>query len=279
MNKPLVSVIIPNYNGSKYLESTIISITKQSYENWELLIVDDCSTDKSLEIINKWVAKIPEKIFCYQLIENSGGPATPRNHALEKAKGAFVAFIDSDDIWHPSKLETQINIMIKYDYNFTFTKICEFTDETTLAPLISRPLTISTESIEVKQISLNQMFKKNRIRSGSTSLIKKDLLDRSSVKFNTDKSYIAVEDYLFWLDTLSKTGEYCFKIEKELTFYRLSEESISRGKIKMAKKIFRLLANYPGVSKLGAVYYFITYISLSFITKLSNQKCSALIRY
>ena len=103
----LVTVVTPCYNSEKFIASSINSVLSQTYSNWEMIIVDDCSTDKSVEIIES-IIKSHSKIKLVKLLKNTG-VAQAKNTALNIANGRFVAFIDSDDIWHPTKLEKQIS--------------------------------------------------------------------------------------------------------------------------------------------------------------------------
>ena len=113
----LVSIIMPNYNSAKYVRDTINSVINQTYPNWELLFVDDCSTDDSVEIVRSFG---DERIIILKNEKNSGA-AVSRNYALREAKGKWIAFLDSDDQWHPEKLERQISFMIENGYDFTYT--------------------------------------------------------------------------------------------------------------------------------------------------------------
>ena len=106
-----VSVIMPVYNAAKYLETSLLSIINQTYKDWELVLVDDCSTDSSPEIIAKFQSQNPNII--YHRLEQNQGAAVARNTALNIAKGRFVAFLDSDDVWEPQKLECQMAFMIQ----------------------------------------------------------------------------------------------------------------------------------------------------------------------
>ena len=113
----LVSIIMPNYNSEKYLKNTISSVINQTYQNWELLFVDDCSTDNSLAVVRFFK---DERIKIFQNATNSGA-AISRNYALRMARGKWIAFLDSDDLWAPEKLEKQIAFMIEKNYAFTYT--------------------------------------------------------------------------------------------------------------------------------------------------------------
>lgn len=113
----LVSIIMPSYNTAPYIKETIESVLAQSYRNWELLIVDDCSGDNTDEIINLFH---DPRIQYFKNDQNSGA-AVSRNRALREAKGRFIAFLDSDDLWMPQKLEKQIMFMEKNGYAFSYT--------------------------------------------------------------------------------------------------------------------------------------------------------------
>ena len=115
----LVSIITPSYNSEEFITNTILSVKAQTYENWEMIIVDDVSSDNSLKIINSFI-KNDKRIKLYELSENSGA-GIARNKAIQLSKGDFIAFLDSDDLWIPNKLELQINFMIDNNYNFTHT--------------------------------------------------------------------------------------------------------------------------------------------------------------
>ena len=114
-----VSVITASYNCAKFIEESIKSVLNQSYEDLELIIVDDCSTDNTEEIVNKYI-KQDSRIKFYKLDKNSGA-AVVRNKGLEVAKGRFIAFLDSDDIWDKEKLKKKINFMKDNNYGFSFT--------------------------------------------------------------------------------------------------------------------------------------------------------------
>ena len=106
---PKISIIIPTYNGSRFINRAISSVLNQTYTDWELLIIDDNSTDNTAELVNEF-AKQDQRIKLYKTSQNSGGPALPKNIGLENAKGEYVAFLDHDDEWLPEKLEKQLKI-------------------------------------------------------------------------------------------------------------------------------------------------------------------------
>ena len=122
----LVSIIVPVYNSEKFINDTIQTVKEQMYKNWELLLVNDCSTDNSENIIKKYVKK-DNRIKLINLEKNSGA-AIARNTGIESAKGKYIAFLDADDLWKNEKLEKQIKFMEENNYDFTFTGY-EFADE------------------------------------------------------------------------------------------------------------------------------------------------------
>ena len=119
MNEELVSIIMPSYNTAKYIAESIKSVQAQTYKNWELLIVDDCSSDDTDDVVRPFLS---DERIKYLKNEKNSGAALTRNKALREAKGKWIAFLDSDDLWHPNKLEKQIEFMVKND----FIQIIEF---------------------------------------------------------------------------------------------------------------------------------------------------------
>lgn len=124
---PLVSVITPCYNGANYIAACIESVLAQTLVNWEMLIVDDCSTDNSAEIILSYVKKTRE--FVFQTNKPSGSPAIPRNIAIDNAKGHYFAFLDCDDLWLPRKLEEQYSYAEANNYLFVYSNYEKITSE------------------------------------------------------------------------------------------------------------------------------------------------------
>lgn len=119
----LVSIIMPNWNCGKFVGETIHSVQSQSYQNWELVIIDDCSQDSSFDVI-KTFAKDDKRIKLLQSKKNCGA-AECRNYALREAKGKWIAFLDSDDLWAPYKLEKQLEFMDTNSYDYSYTRYCE----------------------------------------------------------------------------------------------------------------------------------------------------------
>ena len=119
MSSALVTIVTPLYNSINYIEESVQSVVNQTYENWEMILVDDCSSDGSLELINK-IAKIEKRLKIIQNKENQGSGIS-RNKAIKLAKGKYIAFLDSDDLWHKDKLKIQIDLMEKNNWSFSHT--------------------------------------------------------------------------------------------------------------------------------------------------------------
>ena len=117
-NKEKVSIIMPTYKCGRFIEESIRSVQSQTYQNWELIVVDDCSGDDTIGIVTK-IKQFDDRISLYQNASNSGAAVT-RNNALKSAKGRWIAFLDSDDLWEPTKLEKQIRFMEENGYAFTY---------------------------------------------------------------------------------------------------------------------------------------------------------------
>lgn len=125
---PKISIVTPSYNAEGLIGSTIESVIRQSFSDWEMLIVDDCSNDGTREVVSEWSEK-DSRIRLISLPENFGGPAGPRNVGVREAKGQYVAFLDADDIWHPSKLALQLQLAEKHRADFVCSEMIDFIDE------------------------------------------------------------------------------------------------------------------------------------------------------
>ncbi len=127
MTSGLVSIITPSWNCAAFIAETIRSIQSQTYTNWELLFQDDCSTDNTKELVAQFAEK--DSRIKYECNPQNSGAAITRNNALRRAKGKWIAFLDSDDLWTPDKLEKQIKFMVENDYYFSYTNYCEINEQ------------------------------------------------------------------------------------------------------------------------------------------------------
>ncbi|AQS93255.1 glycosyl transferase [Polaribacter sp. BM10] len=233
----LVSIITPSYNSSAFISKTIISVLNQTYKNWEMIIVDDCSTDGSNKLIESFIAK-DSRIMLHKLAKNSG-TAIARNTAIDIANGEFIAFLDSDDIWLPNKLELQIEFMIQNNYNFTHTSYSTIneTSEKPIKNFICRPT-----------LNYKNMLYSNRIGC-LTVIYNANKLGKIYMP-NVRKR----QDYALWLKIL-KIEEHAFGIPEILAHYRLRNQSISNNKFEMLKWNFYLFKNIEKMSYVKSFFY------------------------
>lgn len=241
MKKNLVSIITPMYNSEKFIESTIKSVIEQTYQDWEMIIVDDCSTDNSPDIVKSYVEQ--DERIKYIRNKSNLGVSSARNLALENANGQFLAFLDSDDIWTSTKLETQINFMIQNDYVITFTSY-ELMDEN------NKPLN--------KVISVPRDVDYHRLLKGNVLGCLTVVIDKSKLDFDIRMSGVRHEDYVLWLSILKK-GHTAHGINEVLALYRKSSNSLSSNKIKAAKWTWNIYRNVEKIPLPKAIYYFINY--------------------
>lgn len=217
-----VSIIMPNYNCEKFIEETINSVLAQTYENWELLIVDDCSTDRSAEIIRNY-CKNDDRIKLFIQKNNLGGAAA-RNRALREATGKWIAFLDSDDLWLPKKLEKQLAFMAENGYRFSYTAY-EHVDEKgdPLGLLVTGP----------KKVTKRKMFR--YCYPGCLTVI----YDSSEIGVVQipDEIGTGENDYAMWLKVCKKYT--CRYLAETLSLYRVRENSMSHK-----SSLFKLIGNH-----------------------------------
>lgn len=240
MNKPLVSIITPVYNAVLFLDETLKSVLAQSYSNWELILIDDASTDQSFAQMQNWANKEP-RIKVLQQPENLG-VAAARNVGLQKAVGKYIAFLDSDDCWDRDKLEVQVNFM-------EIQKIA--LSHTAYRKIDSRGMVI-TPRIKVDQhVNYVQLLKHNQI-GFLTAMYNQEQIGKVFFKS------IGHEDFAFWLQIL-KSGQISYGIDSVLASYRVHPNSISHHKLKAASFTWTIYRQVEKFSYLQSLYYFIHY--------------------
>lgn len=239
----LISIVVPVYNAEKYLEETIKSIFLQGYPELEVILVDDCSTDGSADIIRRNQELYPN-VYYHKLDVNSG-VAIARNTAIELAKGRFVAFVDSDDIWKPGKLEKQLSLFNEHPgCPFTYTAI-DYIDENGKLLKNKRSL---RESVTYNYVLRNTMI--------ATSTV---IIDRNVVPDVVMPNRRSAEDYSLWLSLLKKYGP-AYGINEALTSYRISSTSISSNRKKEVKYFYAVQTQDLGINKLYATFNTVCYI-------------------
>lgn len=238
----LVTIITPSYNSEKFIGEAIQSVLNQSYENWEMIIVDDDSTDNSIKKI-KYYSNSDNRVN-YFVLKNNQGAAIARNTALSKANGRFIAFLDSDDKWESNKLELQIAFMINNNIPISFTSY-QLVDET--GKKLNKTIN-SVRSIDYKG------YLKNTIIGMSTAMIDTNLVNKFQFKNLRTR-----QDTYLWISLL-KRGHKAFGIKRVLASYRIRDDSISANKFKAIKRVWFLYYRLERLGLLKSIYYFTLYI-------------------
>lgn len=217
----LVSIIMPSYNTGRFIEETIETVLAQSYSNWELIIVDDCSDDNTNEVVEQYLAD--ERIHYIKNNTNSGA-AVSRNRALREAKGRWIAFLDSDDLWEPLKLEKQIYFMEARGCSFSYTNYIEIDEQSkTAGKRVTGP----------KKITKHRMY--NYCWMGCLTV----MYDASVVGVIQINDIKKNNDYAMWLKICKKVN--CYLLDETLARYRKRDGSISNhGYLRLVKWHYKL---------------------------------------
>ena len=241
-----VSIITPLYNAERFITETIESVLQQTDKNWEWIIVNDCSTDRSVEIVESYITKDP-RIQLINLKKNSG-TGVAKNIALNSAKGNYISFIDSDDCWLPNKLETQLHFMQENNYPISFTSY-EIIDQN------GKQLNRVISSVE----SLTQHeYLKNTIIGFSTSMVDKTKTGPFGIIDLRSR-----EDTHLWIDLLGR-GIKAYGIDKVLVKYRVHDNSITTNKFKAISQTWDLYYNVEKFGFLKSANYFLHYVFNAF---------------
>ena len=207
-NCGLVSIIMPSYNTASYIAQSIESVLAQTYPHWELIIVDDCSTDDTDEAVAKYLS---DSRIVYLKNETNSGAAISRNYALREAKGKWIAFLDSDDLWHPEKLEKQVSFMVNTGHKFTYTDYKIQLNGEWLPYIYTGPSVVNKRKM-------------------------KDYCYFSTITVMYDREYVGLiqiapvkknNDYAMWLKIIEKSN--CYRLPECLSYYIKHDGSISSG--------------------------------------------------
>ena len=230
-NQPLVSIIIPMYNAEKYIAETIESVVNQTYKNWELIVVDDCSTDSGRDIVREYIKK-DKRIKLIESETNFGGPARPRNIGIDNAKGEYIAFLDADDVWLSEKLQIQIEILM-YNREYDIIDANAYTIDKNSKKIDSLKIKKIYNILKYFMDDINILILSNYININTTLIRNKNI-----IKFEEDKNLIAIEDWFFWINNLMN-GKKIYIYNKYLIHYRILDNSISnRSTDKQYRKIY-----------------------------------------
>ncbi len=230
MEEDLISIIMPTYNCAKFIEETIKSIQAQTYNSWELIIVDDCSTDNTKEIVERYIKS--DTRIKYNCLEKNSGAAVARTTAMNLANGEYMAFCDSDDIWTNNKLEKQLAFMKKNNYYFTCT---------------------AYEQIDENSNSLGKIIKPKE-KCNYNRLLLDCPVGNSTVMYNVKEmgkfevpNIRKRNDDALWLQMLKKE-KYIYGMPDVLMKYRIRKNSISSNKFKVIKYHWILYRNVEHLS-------------------------------
>ena len=240
MVMPLISIIMPAFNASRTIVQAIKSVQAQTFRQWEILIVDDCSSDDTCIIVEGYAASDGRIRLLRQ--SANGGPARARNVAIQKAIGRYFAFLDSDDYWLPEKLKLQLLFMLSNNVALSYSLYRRFTDDRMrLGPLVKLPLSFTYSDL-LKNTGIGCL----------TAMVDTKLT--GYIEFPV----IPHEDYALWLDILRR-GFVAQGLMVDLGRYRVSKTSISGNKVKSALWVWNIYRNVEKLSFLRAVWYLFHY--------------------
>jgi glycosyltransferase involved in cell wall biosynthesis len=252
----LVSIITPNYNCAKFILQTIESVLNQTYQNWEMLIIDDCSTDGSYEIALKYAGK-DSRIHVFRMGKNSG-TAICRNKAIDLSRGEYLAFLDSDDIWLPRKLERQLQFMQENNCDFSFTEY-EHIDENGMA--------LGTRARIIKKLTYKKMLL-HCFPGCLTVVYRQDIKEKiycDDIKKNND--------HALFLRVLKKCKN-ARGLPELLAFYRIRKDSISRKKLQMVKPYITVLHEFEHVNIVYSYFCLFTHVIIKYFFKYTKTRDS-----
>ncbi|MBK5442704.1 glycosyltransferase family 2 protein [Peribacillus sp. TH24] len=237
----LVSIIMPAYNCEKFIKDAINSVIKQTYQSWELIVIDDGSRDNSVGIV-KELLNNDDRIRLYINEKNQGVSAT-RNRAISLAAGDWIAFLDSDDMWERTKLEKQVTFAKKNNAEFLFTGSSYINEDGNYYQGI----------FDVPKKVTYKKLRTHNVISCSSVLIKKRFF--GSIKMEKDDMH---EDYAVWLRIL-RTGVCAYGVNEPLLIYRISRTSKSGNKIKTIKMTYKVF-RFIGINPFGSAYFMLKHI-------------------
>lgn len=236
-----ISIIMPVYNCERFVGQAIESIKRQTLKNWQLIIVNDGSTDESISEINKAILNCNEQVVLINLKENLG-VANARNIALKEADGRYIAYLDSDDIWKDNKLEKQLKFMQENNVVFSYTNYSRITEKGEFIKEVKTP-----EKVEYKELL------RNTIMLTSTIMLDTKYIEKKDLKMPNMKRS---EDTQTWLNILKKNFT-AYGLCDNLTEYRNRKGSTSSYRIDGLKKIWNVYRNYQKIGRIKSTYYIV----------------------
>ncbi|MBP0902850.1 glycosyltransferase family 2 protein [Mariniflexile gromovii] len=248
--KPLVSIITPMFNSEAFISETINSVINQTYKNWELLLIDDGSTDKTLQIVAPFISQDAN----IKLLKNqmNAGAAISRNKGIEASNGKYIAFLDGDDVWKPQKLQVQIEFMETHNCDVSFSSY-EQIGET------GKPLNKFIKALP--ELTYQKYLRSNYI-GNLTGMFNAEILGKITAP-NLRKR----QDWALWLSAIKKSGKPAKGIQESLAYYRVRKDSMSSNKINLLKHNYLVYRKGLGFSTVRSMFYMLVFLYEHFFVK------------
>ena len=240
MDDQLVSIIVPAYKAAAWIGRTFESVIAQTYPHWEVLVGEDCSPDDTREVVARWSEREPRIHLVAR--ERNGGPAAARNSALERARGRWVAFLDSDDMWLPQKLERTLAHARANRAALVYTGYRRVNqDESRVGEYIAVPRTLGYRQL-----------------LGNTAIATSTVLIDRSVVGEVRMEPVYYDDFVCWLSIL-KRGHVAHGLDEDLMRYRVLARSVSRNKARSAHEVWKTYREVEHLGRLAASWHFSRY--------------------
>jgi len=235
-----VSIVMPAYNAARYVDEAVRSVMKQSYTDWDLFVVDDCSSDETCSIVEA-IADTDARVKLLRQAKN-GGPAAARNRALAVADGRWIAFLDSDDVWLPEKLGLQLRFHESSGADISFTSFRRMSDDgSVLGKLSGVPA----------RLTYKQLL-------GNTAIVTSTVVLDSRKTGPVSMKQTYYDDFACWLEVL-RGGGYAAGLSHDLLRYRVVGGSVSRNKAKSAREVWKTYRDVENLDLLASAWYFANY--------------------
>lgn len=241
MDDRLVSIIVPAYKAAAYIDRTIESVVAQTYPHWEMLIADDCSPDDTRGVVARWSQRDPRVRLI--ALERNGGPAAARNAALQRAGGRWIAFLDSDDMWLPDKLQRCLSHAQANRAALVYTGYRRISqDGSRVGGYIGVPRTLSYARL-----------------LGNTAIATSTVLVDRGIAGDVRMAPVFYDDFVCWLSIL-KRGHVAHGLDEDLMRYRVMAQSVSRNKGRSAREVWKTYRQVERLNPLAASWYFSRYV-------------------